>query len=124
MSAPDQIAPGHIAVSLIHSNTELTLIQITEDKLRLALLEHLNVVESKKSWQLPLGLLLAVVPVLLTSDFRDTAGIDKTTWKAFFMFLSAASGLWLLVSLRTAFVSTTIDGLVGKIKNAAARGSA
>ena len=119
MSQPGKITADQITISSIHSNTELTLVQITEDKLRLTLIAHLGAIENKKRWHVPLGVLLAIVPVLLTSEFKDTWNIDKTTWKAFFMFLSAGAGIWLALSIRDAFASTSIDTLVERLKNVA-----
>lgn len=116
-----EIQPKQIPVSVIHSNTELTLIQITEDKLRLVLLEHLSKVETKQRWHFPLGVLLALVPMFLTSDFKDFATVEKASWKAFFMIAFVASFVWLLNSLRRAFVSTSLDGLVQQIKNIASK---
>lgn len=119
MTAPGQVQSNQITVGSIHTNTEQTLIQITEDKLRLALIGHLGKLELKNRWQVPLGVLLALVPVLLTSEFKDVAWIDKATWKAFFMFASVAAVIWLIVSLRWAFGSATLDNLVEKVKNVA-----
>ena len=120
MNTPGQIIANQIPISSIHSNTELTLVQITEDKLRLVLMGHLSAVESKKRWHVPLGILLALIPVLLTSEFKDVGQIDKATWKAFFMFLSLGAGVWFLAALRTAFTSTTLNELIEKLKNVAA----
>lgn len=119
MSTMEQFQPNQITVGSIHTNTEQTLIQITEDKLRLALIAHLDKLEAKNRWQFPLGVLLALVPVLLTSEFKDIAWIDKATWKAFFMLSSLAAGVWLVISLRWAFASATLDNLIEKVKNVA-----
>ena len=119
MSSLGEIQPNQITISTIHTNTELTLIQITEDKLRLVLIEHLAAVESKKRWHVPLGVFLALVPVILTSDFKDVGSIDKATWRGFFMFLSLASFGWLVLASGGALKSVTLDGLVQKVKNVA-----
>jgi len=114
-----QVQTNQITVGSIHVNTEQTLIQITEDKLRLVLLEHLGKLESKNRWQVPFGVLLALIPVLLTSDFKDVASVDKATWKAFFMMASVIAGAWLLFTLRWAFTTVLLDHLVQRIKNVA-----
>ena len=118
-SPPGQVQLNQITVSTIHVNTEQTLVQITEDKLRLVLLEHLGRFEAKNRWHVPLGVLLALIPVLLTSDFNDVGTVDKATWKAFFMFATVAAGAWFLATLRSAFTSATIDQLVERVKNVA-----
>lgn len=117
MSTQGQIQPGHIPISVIRSNTELTLIQIIEDKLRLILLQHLADVESGKRWQFPLGVLLALIPMFLTSDFKDFAWIDKTTWRAFFLFATVAAIAWLVLAIRATRKAGTPDQLVERIKN-------
>lgn len=114
-----QVQPNQITVGSIHTNTEQTLINITEDKLRLALLDHLSKVESKKRWHVPLGMLLALIPVLLTSEFKDFAMVDRATWKAFFMLASLGAGIWLISTVWGAFSSATLDDLIHKIKNVA-----
>jgi hypothetical protein len=119
VNAQGHVQPGQITVSAIHSNTELTLIQITEDKLRLVLLEHLAKVEAKRRWLVPLGILLTLVPMFLTSDFKDFVGIEKATWKAFFMLATVGTAMWLLLSVRSALQSATTDQLVERIKNIA-----
>lgn len=119
MNSHGEVQQNQIPVSAIHTNTELTLIQITEDKLRLVLMEHLSKLESKRRWHVPLGVLLALVPVFLTSDFKDVWSIEKTTWKAFFMFTSLGATVWLLYTVRWAFGSVTLDELVQRIKNIA-----
>ena len=119
MNVPGQVQQNQITVGSIHTNTEQTLINITEDKLRLALLEHLGKVDSKRRWHVPFGILLALVPVLLTSDFKDFWSVDKATWKAFFMFASFSAGIWLIYTVCGAFTSATLDELIQKIKNVA-----
>ena len=119
MNTQGQVQVGQITVSAIHSNTELTLIQITEDKLKLTLFQHLAAVEASRRWQVPLGILLALFPMFLTSEFKDFGGVDKSTWKALFLFSTVASVVWLLVSVKGALKSSTAEQLVEKIKNVA-----
>jgi hypothetical protein len=119
MTAFGEIRSNQIEISTIHTNTELTLIQITEDKLRLELLGHLSRVEKKNRWQIPLGVLLALVPVVLTSEFKDVIGVSSATWRAFFMFAIAGSFFWLAVSIPRVWQPATLDGLVERIKNVA-----
>lgn len=116
MSSIGHLQPNQITVSSIHTNTEQTLIQITEDRLRLALIAHLGQVESKNRWHFPLGVLLALVPMLLTSEFKDLGPIDKATLKAFFLFATFSAFIWFCACLRGAFGRTTLDSLVEKVK--------
>ena len=116
MTSPE-VQRYQVAIDRIHSNTGQTLIEITEDKLRLVLVQHLGVVESKRRWHVPFSILIALVSVSLTSDFRDVWGIGKATWQALFMFATVASIVWLVVTLRFAFEQATLDSLVQRVKN-------
>lgn len=117
MSTTGTVVPiQSVPISAIHSNTELTIIQVTEDKLRLALNEHLDVVERKTSWQTPVSLVVAIALTLLTADFHD-AGLEKSVWKALFIFCLIASIAWSVWAARQARVSITVDDLIRRIKN-------
>jgi len=117
MSTSGQVSPSKIAVTTVHSNTELTLIQVTEDKLRLVLVQHLKASENSRRWHVPPGVLLAVIPMFLTSDFKDFLGIERATWRAFFMLSGVATFGWLLLTIRSAFDAPSEEQLVERIKN-------
>lgn len=53
----------------VHSNLDQEIIQITEDRLRLVLKDHLELVEEKKAWHAPLGVLIAIVAAVCNSRF-------------------------------------------------------
>lgn len=116
MTTQGQLKSQKIGVSTIYSNTELTLIHVTEDKLRLALIEHLDRVEKRKNWHTPLGILLAILLTFLTTDFRHF-GFSKEVWNAFFILCLIVSTVWLAIALRQWAASTSIDTLVDIIKN-------
>jgi hypothetical protein len=107
-------------VTAFYANTDQTVIQITEDKLHLVLLRYLGDAESARRWQVPLGIVLGLVPVFLTSDFKDVWGIEKATWRAFFMLVILVAVLWLLWSLRYLAKSPTVEHVLQRIKNVAA----
>jgi hypothetical protein len=93
-----------------------TVIKITEDKLRLALLEYLGKVESKNRWQVPLGVIAGLVPILLTSDFKEVLGVSKDTWQGVFSFFVITAVGWFVWTLRHVKSSVSIDALVERIK--------
>ncbi|MCB5288033.1 MAG: hypothetical protein LHW64_09540 [Candidatus Cloacimonetes bacterium] len=107
---------GQIPVTNIHSNTEQTLISVTEDKLRLILNEYLSFVESKKLWIAPLSVLLTIVVVLTTSDFKDFL-IPKYTWQAIFLISAGLCLIWFFMTLKSIGQSVSVDDVVRKIKN-------
>ena len=117
MTNPIEIKPTSIPVGSIHANTDLALIQITEDKLRLTFHDYLSKCEQKNRWHVPASILFTLIPVLLTSDFKDTGFVTKAEWKAFFSFCAFGSLIWLVVTLRQAFTTVTVEELVNKIKN-------
>lgn len=103
-------------IRMVHSNLDQEIIQITEDKLRLVLKEHIELVERRKEWIAPLGVLMAVVTAFVTSTFRD-AYLKAATWEAVFLVTGVLSAAWLVRSIRLAFLSPSADDLVQKIKN-------
>jgi len=104
-------------VAVVHSNLNQEVIQVTEDKLRLILKEHVVNIEQKNSWMTPLGVLLSVVTAFSTSSFKDAFGLKAATWEAVFIITGVVSMVWLLKALYTAFDSKTIDDVVDRIKN-------
>lgn len=100
----------------IHTNLDQEVIQITEDKLRLVLGEHLDHVSDRQSWIAPLGLLIAVVTTLVTSTFKDV-GLKSTTWEAIFWLVGIASLVWLLSAAYRAIRAPTLDDVVARVKN-------
>lgn len=107
---------GQISVKNIHSNTEQTLISVTEDKLRLILNEYLELIESKKTWLAPFGILLTILVVLTTSEFKDFL-ISKYTWQAVFIMTGVLCIIWFIKTLKNILKSASVDDVVRKIKN-------
>lgn len=107
------------------SNVKSDLIEITEDKLENILIKHLRRMELRKRWLFPLGLLVSVVLTLTTATFKDSMGLDAPTWHAVFVILTIASAVWLLADLVHLFrcwTKTTVEYLIGLIKNAQSDG--
>lgn len=103
-------------VKAVHSNLDQEIIQITEDKLRLVLNQHIADVEQRKAWIAPLGLLLAVLTAIVTSDFKD-AYFKAPTWEAIFIITGLMSVCWLVVTIWKSLRSPTVEDIVEKIKN-------
>lgn len=109
----------HFQVQATHDNTTQEIVRITVDKLRLALISHLDKFENAKSWQVPLSLLITIALVFCTANFKQAFGISAGTWEALFIFATLACFVWLVISLKRAGKSPSIDSLINKIKNAA-----
>ncbi|AVX22793.1 hypothetical protein DA456_04990 [Pseudomonas syringae pv. atrofaciens] len=112
----NEIYRATVHVADIHENTSQELISITSDKLKLVLIEHLDLTENSRLWHTPASLVVAVALVLLTSSFKDSLGVPAATWQAFFMFLLVAFVLWLLYALSKLRKRYSIDQLIEKIK--------
>lgn len=104
-------------VEQIHNNTSQEVITITTDKLRLALISHLDCVEKRDAWQMPLSLLVGVIVVFCSSSFKDALGLPAATWQAIFLLFGAGCFIWFLASLRKLKNSTSLDQLIHTIQN-------
>ncbi|MCF5470352.1 hypothetical protein [Pseudomonas syringae] len=105
-----------INVDDIHENTSQEVISTTNDKLKLALIQHLTRVESSRAWHTPASLVLAISLVLCTSTFRDSFGVGSSVWQAFFMLLLLWCVCWLAHTLIKRQKGCSIDELIEVIK--------
>lgn len=108
---------NRVKVEEIHSNVSQELIEITTDKLKILLTEHLGYVNSNKDWIAPASLLVTIVLVFCTTSFKDALGINMAVWEAAFMLAGVGCLVWLCISLFKIHRSITIDALLDKIKN-------
>jgi hypothetical protein len=104
-----------IDITEIHSNIEQKLIQITEDRLTLILNQHIKNLEMKNAWVAPLGILITLIVVFATTEFKK-AFVSADTWRAFFIISTLLTIYWLIKSLITAFKAESINEIVDKIK--------
>ena len=120
-SASAQVSVG---IATIEENLDTCVIAVTEDKLRLAALEHQSAVRVKREWLAPLGILLTVLAAITSSEFRPAYGIDPSTWEAFFVSIGVISAIWLLISINRflrIMRKGDVDHLVESIKGRAPR---
>ncbi|EHK2775604.1 hypothetical protein OL322_004078 [Vibrio vulnificus] len=106
---------GHLVVEKVYNNTEQKLIQIPEDKLKLILTEHSTSIEKKGSWIAPLSILITLLAVFVTTEFKAFY-FDAATWRAFFLFLSLGTGIWLILTLIQLCKAKSIDDVISVIK--------
>ena len=104
-----------IGVGAIHENVEQNLITITEDRLRLRLMEHASALERKRAWVAPLGISIAIGLALLTSEFKNF-GLPSSAWQAMFWMIEVAATVWLCVEVVRAIRAPKIDDLIERIK--------
>jgi Flp pilus assembly protein TadB len=99
-----------------YRNVEQEIITVSADKVRLALNEYLERVESRTAWVAPLGVFVTLLATLLTTRFEDAAGLSKEVWQALFLFFAVASFGWLVRVLVTRRASMSKEEFIEKLK--------
>ena len=100
-----------------HDNTSQETIRITSDRLKLILIENLQLIESNRTWPVPLSFLLAIILVFCSADFKDFFYLTAASWTAVFLIGGVASVLWFLRCLFRLSKSPTIDDIIALTKN-------
>ena len=106
--------------STIHKNVGQDIIVITEDKLKLRLIEQQNVWTQRRDWITPGSLFLAMLGTLWTNNFKTFLGIPAEVWMALYIVLAVGSGTWLVIALFRAYKSRGkggIDDFVSRVKS-------
>lgn len=106
-----------VPVQQVHDNISQEVITITADKLELALLSHTECLVKRDAWQMPLSLLVGVIIVFCSSNFKLAFGITPDTWAALFIFFGAVCFLWLVRSLFRLTKAVSVKALIEIIKN-------
>lgn len=106
-----------VDISEVHSNVNQEIIEITSDKLKLILMNHVQSVSSRKEWQNPLSICLTIILVLCTTDFKATWNVSADSWHAIFIVASFLSFLWLIKALVSMKTASTIDNILDATKN-------
>lgn len=114
-----------ITVEQIHTNIQTSIIIITEDKLENAVNKHLEGCKSKDKWATPAGILVSLIIMFNTSEFKQSFGVSKESWQGFFMFLSLAVFVWLFLNLFDLVKNWGLSSnhLITSIKNASVKDS-
>jgi hypothetical protein len=114
------INPQDKFVDQVRTNTKSDLIEITEDKLENILLKHLSKLNKVKGWLTPFSLLITILIVLLTADFKIFLGVSKEIWNAVFILGFIATFIWTVTSAYSAIrcsKNSTIEFLISQIKD-------
>jgi hypothetical protein len=111
-----QLTENIIQDSAMSINLGEHIITTTEDKVRLACMTHLKRTSEKNAWVAPASILLSIVVVFVTADFKEALGFPAATWRAVFMIV----GFWSLVSTirgaRAAVRAPSVDEFVNVLK--------
>lgn len=108
--------PPRIRVSAVHDNLDQEVIQVTCDGLKIRLTEHLQNVESRRSWIAPAGIVATTLAALCTTEFKDVLGLTKATWQAIFVMAFLAGTAWLAVTLIKRRKAETIDDVIDSLR--------
>ena len=106
-----------VEVDEVHSNVGQEIIEITTDKLELILVKHIDSVVSRKEWQTPASILITIILVFCTTDFKVFAGLSPDSWVAIFIITAVISSLWLIISLFKLKKSVSINSIINAVKN-------
>jgi hypothetical protein len=103
----------------IHKNLTQDVIMTTQDKLRLAIIEHRDVLASRKEWISAGSLSLSLLTSLTLTQFQDRLGLPADTWRALYGCFFFLSLLWLINSLYKLYQNRKrgdVDYLIKQIK--------
>lgn len=111
-----QLAENIVSNSAISFNLGQNVISTTEDKIRLAVLTHLNRIEQRQAWLAPAGIFLTIALAFATTDFRD-AWLSASTWRAIFILCGVASFIWLVVAGVRALRAPSVDDFINALRS-------
>ena len=97
-----------------HSNLNQRLVYLYENTIRICLMKNIQKISSRREWQTPLGILLTIIIIFPTTEFKDWV-FSKDTWQAFFVFIVVASFVWLIYTLIMRPKSVTVDQIIEEL---------
>ena len=101
-----------------YSNTTVTVIAITEDKLVNILNVHVRKLKKSKEWLAALSFSVSLLLVLLTSTFNAACGLTGDQIQMFFILLFILSLIYLGYSIYNCCKhNVSVDAIVQEIKN-------
>jgi len=104
-------------VDQFYDNTQSNIIRITDDKLKVILLENKETIVKNHDYLAPLTLIISLILTFCTTDFKDFLSIGSASWKGLYLALTAGAVVWLIITIRHRNKSITIDELITKIRN-------
>jgi hypothetical protein len=115
-NTPEAISTDNPMVDQFYDNTQSNVIRITEDKLKVILLENKELIDKKSNFWTPLVLLITLILALCTTEFKSFLTIPKEYWGGFFMFCTVGSVIWLGIELKNTKKVLSTDELTAKIR--------
>lgn len=118
MNETAHLTHGAVRIDEIHTNTSQTIIYVTEDKARIALMKFVSDEEKRSNWHTPLALSMSLGLMFPTSTFKSF-GLAAETWAAIFIVLFVVSLAWLGRSIFSRPPKSSVEDLLSKLKNTA-----
>lgn len=108
---------------LVVEHAEDNIIILTEDKVRVRLMEYQARRDAKDAWIAPLSVFVTLIAALAASTFNRTLfGIPASVWEAGFWLGSAGTFVWLAIAgVRAVLQRTTLDRLIEQLKSDTAK---
>jgi hypothetical protein len=91
-----------LQVSNFHYNLEQDLIIITEDKIKLCLIEYIGSLSKKDKWKYHLEIFITIILVFITADFKSFV-FNRDVWTAIFFISGCITLFFLIISIFQAF---------------------
>lgn len=101
------------------SNVLTNLIQITEDKLKLEVIEYTTNSAKTRNWLAPLSIFLISLLAVITTEFKEAFGVQPSIFEALFYLIIVISLILTIVALWNTFrlrKKCTPDHLIVRIK--------
>lgn len=106
-----------VEVTTVHSNLSQEIVKITVDRLKLILQEHAENMEAKSGWGTPLGILITMLIVFPTTEFKEFLGLKAEVWQAGFIIAAVLTFAWLGRTIIDAIRSPSVGDVIEKIKS-------
>lgn len=119
-SAPIDLASELSNSLTVHSNIDQAIVMVTEDRLRLCLIDNRDCLTARREWLVPLSLLLTLLTTFVAADFTRRFIFPPPVWEAIYAIGAFLSFVWLVVTTFKAIASwrdASIDVLVERIKS-------
>lgn len=100
---PSSLSTGVDIKSTLYQNVDQNVILVSEDRLKLNLINHKKHYRSKSAWQTPFGLSLSTLATLITAKFESGLGIAAATWNALFWITFFGFTFWMVWELISLF---------------------
>lgn len=116
-NTPPNISTTNPMVDKFYDNTQSNIIRITDDKLKVILLENKEAVQKQGNFWTPLVLLVTLILAFCTTDFKDFLSIPKEYWGGFYMFCTLGALIWLIIEWKKIKKAMSIEELTERIRN-------